>query len=82
MSSYHVVTADPEGYWLLPENSRDPREWVWMEQADPVVEMKRLQGERVLLMTELEASQVVMNAAREFIAQSEKLSAMLSEVAP
>lgn len=39
---YEVCTADPSGHWLMPKGSRDPNEWVWIEQDSPVAEIGRL----------------------------------------
>jgi len=33
---YTVEPADPNGRWLIPEGSRDPKEWEWIPDTEDI----------------------------------------------
>ena len=41
---YSVTTADPSGYWLIPNGVNDPKQWACMDSADPVKEIDDLRA--------------------------------------
>lgn len=41
---YSVTTADPSGYWLIPDGINDPAKWAHMNSADPVKEIDDLRA--------------------------------------
>ena len=41
---YSLTTADPSGYWLIPNGVNDPKQWACMDSADPVKEIDDLRA--------------------------------------
>jgi len=53
---YSLTTADPSGYWLIPNGVNDPKQWACMDSADPVKEIDDLRAKLAEAEDELAAS--------------------------
>ena len=74
---YSVTTADPSGYWLIPDGVNDPSLWACMDSADPVEEIENLHAKLAAAENDLAMSESMRFDLELELAAAEKDKARL-----